>query len=863
MVPSVPSNSSETMYLVSSKLPDGDPRIVGKLSGLLITAPGPQGARVSQNPALRLGPEGQSAAEDTFPRINGEARKGEGAPQGITNARDIEMQLKEYMTAHAKSAQDLSSHVAQNDREIRKAAWARFLKPALLKAQADRRNEPAKQSASRTQAEDLIRNASPTRPGLDVPVLSNGQVDQEVKGIPGGSAHDDSCAPPISSRVVPRTPHSIPSMPSEVPKPLKVAPPPQTARSPVKVTPPPQTARSPVKVAPLPAMTGSNARTTSDGASGNQSKEYDFMRAIRTLNNRNIMPPGQECIRKKRRYAIGEWKSFLVTNFCPHHEAQDSFVVWISESEVDPELQKQLKLIDPRFVVPLESPMLGGAALINHGGKYRRVTIKETRYREATVQDVDTGDEIEVSSADLCSLPLVLKSIPPLALKVVVESGRITNAKRFESALRLAKEHRTITDGCAVTWDFVPKFVFRLPGCRALGVSKNLISLPWNKGVRSDPLSEQKLYDDLPAARLPRAGSLVRNCFVTHVEGSSVYLTWEALHNYEYQPQAEDIPLEFEVGKLCKLLWQTEPWTEMRGCIEVVEDDVVSIRWIDCGSVVDVSKECLHAMSAADVYSPLTVKAKLANFNAEELEYADSDLSQVLSSMKNLHIFVLDSNPVPAVLIFTEDFTEVKLENLEGLKALSQEGDPIAPMEPEAEAHVEEVTVVGIAAFAQIWVVPKEKVRELEEMEARLTRANPPPLVNCSRDTACSVMLDGLLRRASLRLRAGRRFLLRLLDRASEISAYEVFELPEEFRDLPSPSYRIALCPEQVKEAHFGRFIAALKRNPEVTLKRIPVESATVNGTESSSSPEVPSCFIQTTCGQDIISAYDLRDEPL
>lgn len=63
------------------------------------------------------------------------------------------------------------------------------------------------------------------------------------------------------------------------------------------------------------------------------------------------------------------------------------------------------------------------------------------------------------------------KSMSVVHSRVAVTSDRITNAKRFETALQLAKEHRTVTDGCAVTWDFVPRFVFRLPGCRALAVT--------------------------------------------------------------------------------------------------------------------------------------------------------------------------------------------------------------------------------------------------------------------------------------------------------------------------------------------------------------------------------------------------------
>ena len=78
---------------------------------------------------------------------------------------------------------------------------------------------------------------------------------------------------------------------------------------------------------------------------------------------------------------------------------------------------------------------------------------------------------------------------------------------------------------------------------------------------------------------------------------------------------------------------------------------------------------------------------------------------------------------------------------------------------------------------------------EFEDMERRLTMARPSELRACEPNTPCAVMDNQTLRRGLVRMQIGKRFLVRLLDRAMEISVTRVFTLPPEFRDIPSPSY--------------------------------------------------------------------------
>ena len=88
-----------------------------------------------------------------------------------------------------------------------------------------------------------------------------------------------------------------------------------------------------------------------------------------------------------------------------------------------------------------------------------------------------------------------------------------------------------------------------------------------------------------------------------------------------------------------------------------------------------VPKSSLYPLSASQVYPPTTVKAHLANFTAEEVKTAGDALWEVLLSSINLQIFTLDENPLPRVIIFTEDFVEINSKNLKELKAVCEKGE--------------------------------------------------------------------------------------------------------------------------------------------------------------------------------------------
>ena len=112
-----------------------------------------------------------------------------------------------------------------------------------------------------------------------------------------------------------------------------------------------------------------------------------------------------------------------------------------------------------------------------------------------------------------------------------------------------------------------------------------------------------------------------------------------------------------------------------RCCIEAVQDETVWARWIDCGTLLEVPKQSLTPLTVDYIYPPGAVRATLLNFSPEDMESASEDLAKVLLSLKDLQIFFLDSRDEAGVIIFTENFTEVKLETLDHLKSLCLDGE--------------------------------------------------------------------------------------------------------------------------------------------------------------------------------------------
>lgn len=250
--------------------------------------------------------------------------------ESVVKVKDMENESFEKLEVEKTLLRIPSSRVSTQDaRDRRKAAFARFLRPALLQAQANKTNGIAVEQTRALEEQDPVSNGPLTPPPAQIPraaaktegenltrttvssELSNGHVGDGSQG--GDTVHGK----PDSAMKI-RVLASMKALDEKtvergvsIPAPMISNLPVRSRMSAQEVT----SVKNPVTVKPMVNI----RKAPSDAGSV---RSMSMSRTHHPKSKVAVAGPGQECIKKKRSYPVCEWRSFLIKNFALHEEVR-------------------------------------------------------------------------------------------------------------------------------------------------------------------------------------------------------------------------------------------------------------------------------------------------------------------------------------------------------------------------------------------------------------------------------------------------------------------------------------------------------------------------------------------------------------